>query len=94
MSNLPIKREYSMIISNREINPLKYNEISFESKQMIKELIKGLINIETYLYEARAKLRTKQTFSCVNAWNLIIKYSKNGKEIDKEKFKLFFDDNG
>ena len=66
---LPIKREYSMIISNREINPLKYNE----SKQMIKELIKGLINIETYLYEARAKLRTKQTFSCVNAWNLIIK---------------------
>ena len=23
---LPIKREYSMIISNREINPLKYNE--------------------------------------------------------------------
>ena len=44
-----------MIISNREINPLKYNEISFESKQMIKELIKGLINIETYLYEARAK---------------------------------------
>ena len=91
---LPIKREYSMIISNREINPLKYNEISFESKQLIKELIKGLINIETYLYEARAKLRTKQTFSCVNAWNLIIKYSKNGKEIDKEKFKLFFDDNG
>ena len=48
---LPIKREYSMIISNREINPLKYNE----SKQMIKELIKGLINIETYLYETRAK---------------------------------------
>lgn len=30
---------------------------------MIKELIKGLINIETYLYEARAKLRTKLIFS-------------------------------
>ena len=40
---------------------------------MIKELIKGLINIESYLYEARDKLRTKQIFSCVNAWNLIIK---------------------
>ena len=91
---LPIKNEYILMISNRQINPLKNNEISFETKQVIKELIKGLINIETYLYEARARLRTQQTFSCVNAWNLMIKYSKNGNVLDKEEFKLFFDNNG
>jgi Ca2+-binding EF-hand superfamily protein len=91
---LPIKSEYTLIISNRQINPLKNNEISFETKQMIKELIKGLINVETYLYEARARLRTQQTFSCVNAWNLMIEYSKNGNVLDKEEFKLFFDNNG
>ena len=91
---LPIKKEYIMIISNRQINPLKNNEISSETKYMIKELIKGLINIETDLYEDRIKLKNKQKFSCVNAWNLILKYSKNEKDLDKEGFKLFFEDNG
>ena len=91
---LPIKKEYIMIISNRQINPLKNNEISSETKYMIKELIKGLINIETDLYEDRIKLKNKQKFSCINAWNLILKYSKNEKDLDKEGFKLFFEDNG
>ena len=91
---LPIKKEYIIIISNRQINPLKNNEISSETKYMIKELIKGLINIETDLYEDRIKLKNKYKFSCVNAWNLIMKYSKNEKDLDKEGFKLFFEDNG
>ena len=90
---LPIKKEYIIIISNRQKNSLKYNEISLETKKMIKELIKCLINLETYFYEKKEKLN-KENFSYINVWNLIKKYSKNGKDLDKEEFKLFFEDNG
>ena len=89
---LPLKEEYLTIIKNRQDNIDNFTEISNDSNKLLKELIKAFIQVESYFYEMRNKMKLSN-FSSQDSWNYIIHYCSNGEKLDKNEFKHFLEDN-
>ena len=89
---LPLKEEYLSIIKNRQDNMENFTEISNDSHKLVKELIKTFIQVESYFYELRNRIKLRN-FSCQDSWNFIIHYCSNGEKINKNEFRNFLEDN-
>ena len=91
----PIKSEYTKIIENRNVIQLEMNDYSlmlFETKTLIKDMLNHFLYCETFLEKYRKELNTKNEFSCIEAWAILMRYSQSGEYITKEEFKQFLDD--
>ena len=86
----PLKKEYFALCEKEEIK----NNITFESKKKIIEFLKIIIDNETFNYELRTKLIANEIFNFINLWGLLMKYSKNNQELNKEEFKYFLESFG
>ena len=89
---LPMKDEYNSIIQNRENNNQNELKNSSKSYKLLKELIKAIIQVETYFYELKNSIHLNN-FSLKNIWDFLIHYSSNGENLNKKEFKLFLEDN-
>ena len=91
----PIKSQYTKIIENRNVIKLEMNDYSlmlFETKTLIKDMLNHFLYCETFLEQYRKELNTKNEFSCIEAWAILMRYSQSGEYITKEEFKQFLDD--
>ena len=89
---LPLKEEYLSIIKNRQDNMENFTEISNDSNKLLKELIKAFIQVESYFYELRNRIKLRN-FSFQDSWNFIIHYCSNGEKLNKNEFRNFLEDN-
>ena len=89
---LPLKEEYLSIIKNRQDNMENFTEISNDSHKLVKELIKTFIQVESYFYELRNRIKLRN-FSFQDSWNFIIHYCSNGEKLNKNEFRNFLEDN-
>ena len=89
---LPLKEEYLIIIKNRQENMNNFTEISKESNLLLKNLIKAFIQVESYFYELKKKIKLRN-FNLNNAWNNISQYSSNGEKLSKKDLENFLKDN-
>ena len=86
----PIKEEY--IIINQEKNKNRNNKnISFETKKFVIDLFKRLIENESLLYDWKMKLKNDKNFNFVFLWEIIMKFSQDGKKVNKKEFNCFLE---
>ena len=86
----PIKVEY--IIINQEKNKNRNNKnISFETKKFVIDLFKRLIENESLLYDWKMKLKNDKNFNFVFLWEIIMKFSQDGKKMNKKEFNCFLE---
>ena len=91
----PIKSQYTKIIENRNVIKLEMNDYSlmlFETKTLIKDMLNHFLYCEKFLEKYRKELNTKNEFSCIEAWAILMRYSQSGEYITKEEFKQFLYD--
>lgn len=92
----PLKGEYRKIISKKNISDEYVADFSYESKQIICELMKHILFEEKFLTENRKKINTRRDFSCIDAWGILSRYShnKNKETLTDIEMKYFLESNG
>ena len=86
----PLKEEYLNIIKEKnKINNMK--EISFDSKKMVIDLFKRIIENESLIYDMKIKLNNDKNFNFVFLWGIIMKFSHDGKKVNKNEFNNFLE---
>ena len=92
----PLKSEYRKLISKKNISDEYVADFSFESKQIIAELVKHMVFEEKFLTENRKKINTRRDFSCIDAWGILSRYSsdENKEMITDIEMKTFLESNG
>ena len=92
----PLKTEYRRLISKKHLSDEYIAEFSFESKQIVAELIQHMVFAEKFLTENRMKINTRRDFSCIDAWGVLSRYSSNEHKetITAIEMKKFLESNG
>ena len=87
----PLKKEYTALYEKEEKDN---NIISFASKKKIIEFLKNIIDNEVFNYEIRTKLISNENFNFVILWGLLMKYSKDDQQLNKQEFNYFLESFG
>ena len=86
----PLKEEYLLI--NKEENKMKNTkEISFDAKKLVIELFKRIIENESLIYEMKMKLNKDKSFNFVFLWGIMMKFSQDGRILNKNEFNNFLE---
>lgn len=86
----PLKKEYLIIGKEKDKNKNK-KDIDFETKEKITELFKRIIENESLIYDLKMKLKSDKNFNFVFLWGIIMKFSQDGKKVDKNEFNNFLE---
>ena len=87
----PLRKEYLTLYDKEENTN---NNISFNSKKKIIELLKLIINTETSIYELKTKLTSNKNFNFIDFWGLLMKYSQDNVKVNKNEFNSFLENFG
>ena len=86
----PLKEEYITINQEKSKNR-KDKNISFGTKEIVIELFKRLIENESLIYDWKLKLKNDKNFNFVFLWEIIMKFSHDGKKVNKKEFNCFLE---
>ena len=86
----PLKEEY-LIISKEKDKNKNINDINFDTKEKVIELFKRIIENESLIYDLKMRLKNDKNFNFVFLWGIIMKFSQDGKKVDKNEFKDFLE---
>ena len=86
----PLKEEYITINQEKSKNR-KDKNISFGTKEIVIELFKRLIENESLIYDWKLKLKNDKNFNFVFLWEIIVKFSHDGKKVNKKEFNCFLE---
>ena len=86
----PLKKEYLIIGKEKDKNK-NIKDIDFETKEKITELFKRIIENESLIYDLKMKLKSDKNFNFVFLWGIIMKFSQDGKKVDKNEFNNFLE---
>ena len=88
----PLNKEYLMLCNKNEYDIDQ--SISFESKKKVIELLKSIIDNESFIYELKGKLIENRNFNFIYLWGLLMKYSHDEKLLNKKEFNYFLESFG
>lgn len=86
----PLKEEYLIMGKEKDKNK-NIKDIDFETKEKITELFKRIIENESLIYDLKMKLKSDKNFNFVFLWGIIMKFSQDGKKVDKNEFNNFLE---
>ena len=86
----PLKEEY-LIIGNEKDKNKNIKDIDFETKEKVIELFKRIIENESLIYDLKMKLKSDKNFNFVFLWGIIMKFSQDGKKVNKNEFNNFLE---
>jgi len=86
----PLKKEYLIIGKEKDKNK-NIKDIDFETKEKITELFKRIIENESLIYDLKMKLKSNKNFNFVFLWGIIMKFSQDGKKVNKNEFNNFLE---
>ena len=86
----PLKEEYLIMGKEKDKNK-NIKDIDFETKEKIIELFKRIIENESLIYDLKMKLKSDKNFNFVFLWGIIMKFSQDGKKVDKNEFNNFLE---
>ena len=86
----PLRKEY-LALNKKEGKRKKMKNINFEYKIKVIELFKRIIENENLIYDLKMKIKTNKKYNFVFLWGIMMKYSNDGKKMDKNEFNCFLE---
>ena len=88
----PLNKEYLKLCNKDEYDMSQ--SISFESKKKVIDLLKSIIDNESFIYELKGNLIANRNFNFIYLWGLLMKYSHDDKLLNKKEFNYFLESFG
>jgi len=86
----PLKEEYLIIGKEKDKNK-NIKDIDFDTKEKVIELFKRIIENESLIYDLKMKLKSNKNYNFVFLWGIIMKFSQDGKKVNKNEFNNFLE---
>ena len=87
----PMKEEYLSLNKQETKKCINLNNISFDTKKLVIEFFKRIIENESLIYDMKIKLINEKKFNFVFLWGIMMKFSQDGKTLNKNEFNTFLE---